>query len=133
MLSDDVAQELEQHAEACTAARKALETALDKAESLSHGMPDAERDALLAPVAEALSDWQAAQQRFMNAVERSEAPNVSTAALLLKNNLEVDTTNARCGLPGAHVDGADQPFVLDLTGTRGQALTTAAMEYLDEE
>jgi hypothetical protein len=61
-------------------------------------------------------------------VEASEAPDVPMAALFLKNNADVDATNARRGLPGAHVEGTDQPFDLDLTGTRGTILTNAIME-----
>jgi len=50
------------------------------------------------------------------------------ASLFLKNKRDVDATNARRGIPGAHVDGTDQPFDLDLTGTRGTILMNAVME-----
>ena len=125
MLSDDTVRELEQHAAACDAARASLDDALDTAESA--GTLD---DNVLRSVAAALKDWRDAQQAFMDAVDRSEAPDVPMAALLLKQTADVDVANARCGLPGAPVEGTDQPFDLDMTGTRGQALTTAAMEVL---
>lgn len=125
MLSDDTVNELERHVEACDAAREALEDALDAADAA-----DTLDDDVLRPVAVALKDWRDAQQAFMEAVERSEAPDVPMAALLLKQTADVDATNARRGLPGASVDGTDQSFDLDMTGMRGQALTTAAMEVL---
>jgi hypothetical protein len=63
-------------------------------------------------------------------VEASEVDDVSTVAMLLKMNHGVDATEARRGLPGLSVDGATQPFDLDMTGTRGTLLTTAATEYV---
>lgn len=125
MLSDDTIAALEQHATACDEARAALEEALDAAERA--GTLD---DNTLRPVAKALKTWRDAQQAFMDAVERSEAPDVPMAALLLKQTADVDVSNARRGLPGASVDNADQPFDIDRTGMRGQALTTAATEVL---
>jgi hypothetical protein len=125
MLSDDTIATLEQHATACDEARSALEAALDDAEQA--GALD---DDVLHPVAVALADWRDAQQAFMDAVEQSEAPDVPMAALLLKQTADVDVSNARRGLPGAAVDNADQPFDIDMTGMRGQALTTAAMDVL---
>lgn len=125
MLSDDTVTALDRHVEACDAARAALDEALDAAEA--EGTLD---DATLRPVAEALKDWRDAQQAFMHAVEQSETPDVPMASMLLMRTAEVDASNARCGLPGAPVDGTDQPFNLDMTGMRGQALTTAAMEVL---
>lgn len=132
MLSDDLLADLEDHVDACDAARIALESALDDAETLGPDTsPDARTDVLQA-VADALGNWRDAQRQFMDAVEHGDVPNAQMAALFLKNDADVDASNARRGLPGAHVDGADQPFDVDLSGTRGQALTTAAMEYLDE-
>ncbi|NBB74296.1 MAG: hypothetical protein GVY35_11535 [Bacteroidetes bacterium] len=125
MLSDDTIATLEQHAAACDAARAALEDALDTAEQ--SGALD---DDTLRPVAAALKEWRDAQQGFMDAVAASEAPDVPMAALLLKQTADVDVSNARRGLPGASVDNADQPFDIDMTGMRGQALTTAAMDVL---
>lgn len=125
MLSDDTIATLERHAAACDDARAALEDALDEAERA--GTLDT---AALRPVGRALKDWRDAQQAFMEAVEQSEAPDVPMAALLLKQTADVDVSNARRGLPGASVEGANQPFDIDMTGMRGQALTTAAMEVL---
>jgi len=124
-LSDETIAALERAVADCDAARSDLEDALDAAEEA--GQPT---DNHLRDVAEALTHWQEAQEQFMDAVAESEAPDPSMAAMLLKRTADVDATNARMGLPGAHVDGADQPFELDMTGTRGQALTTAAMNYL---
>lgn len=123
-LSDDTLSALEQHAEACSAARHSLDTALDAAEQ--QGLS---KDTLTT-IADALRTWQSAQQRFMDAVAASEVTDVSMASLLLKNATGTDPADARCGIPGAYVEGADQPFPVDMTGTRGQALTTAAMEHL---
>jgi hypothetical protein len=123
-LSDSTLAALEEHAEACNDARGALDDALDAADA------DGLSDDALREVAAALRDWQAAQQAFMDAVAASEVSDPSTASLLLKNATGTDPSNARCGIPGAYVDGTDQPFNLDLSGTRGQALTTAAMDYL---
>jgi len=125
MLSDDLVDELRAAVTDCEAAREALQSALADAE----GSPDAD-DAQLRTIAEALEDWRDAEQRFMDAVEASEADDVSTAAMLLKMNHGIDATEARRGLPGVSVEGATQPFDLDMTGTRGTLLTTAAMEYV---
>jgi hypothetical protein len=81
-------------------------------------------------VGAALSDWRDAQERFMAAVEASGASDPATAALLLKTNHGVDASNARCGIPGTDVEGADQPFPLDLSGAQGMLLTQAATEHL---
>jgi len=125
MLSDDTIATLDRHAAACDEARAALEAALGDAAQA--GTLDEET---LRPVAHALADWRDAQQAFMDAVAQSEAPDVPMAALLLKQTADVDASNARRGLPGASVDNADQPFDIDMTGMRGQALTTAAMDVL---
>lgn len=125
MLSDATIASLEEHAAACDEARAALEDALDAAEQA--GSLD---EASLHPVGQALKNWRDAQQAFMDAVDASEAPDVPMAALLLKQTADVDVSNARRGLPGAAVEGANQPFDIDMTGMRGQALTTAAMEVL---
>lgn len=125
MLSDDTIADLEQHVEACNVAREELEVALDEADAA-----DTLDDDVLRPVAQALKDWRDAQQAFMEAVAQSEASDVPMAAMLLKQSAGVDATNARRGLPGAPVEGTDQPFDLDMTGMRGQALTTASMEVL---
>lgn len=127
MLSDETVAELEQHAEACDAAREALDEALDAADAA-----DTLDEKVLRPVGVALKDWRDAQQAFMDTVEQSEAPDVPMAAMLLKQTADVDASNARRGLPGAPVEGTDQPFDLDMTGMRGQALTTAAMEVLPD-
>lgn len=127
-MTDETIAELEAAVEACDAAREALTDALAAVDT-HDGAPDDE--AVLHPVGEALTEWRDAQRRFMTGVEASEAPDVATAAMMLKANHGIDSTNARRGLPGVHVEGTDQPFDLDLSGTRGTALTTAAMEYVD--
>ncbi len=127
-MTDETIAELEAAVEACDDAREALIEALDAADRHG-GAPDDE--AVLEPVGEALTDWRDAQQRFMQAVGASDTPDVATAAMMLKTNHGIDATNARRGLPGVHVEGTDKPFNLDLSGTRGTALTTAAMEYVD--
>jgi hypothetical protein len=129
MLADDIVSELEQYAADCDEARDALVTALREAESLDRRAPEEKQRPVLEPVAEALQDWHDAQTKFMDAVERSGAPNVEMAALLLKNNHAIETGNARRGLPGASVDGANQPFDVDTTGMRGEVLTRA-LDYL---
>ncbi len=126
MLTDDQVSEMEDAVSACEEARSALIEALDAAE----GDPTDEQ---VQAVGEALEAWRDAQQRFMAAVESSEVPDVSTAGMLLKTNHGVDATEARRGLPGVHVEGADQPFDVDLSGTRGSVLTTAAMEYVSSD
>ena len=128
MLSDESLQTLERHVNACDEARDELQDALDAAESVGRDAPAEKKTEALEPVADALRKWQSAQQAFMDAVEESEAPDVPMASLFLKNDADVDATNARRGLPGAHVEGTDQPFDLDLTGTRGTILTNAIME-----
>lgn len=130
MLSDDIVKEMERHVQACDEARAALNRALSTAEGRGLDSPD-DRTAALKPVAAALKDWRDAQRRFMETVERSEAPSVPMAALLLKNDAGVDATNARRGLPGASVEGTDQPFDVDLSGIRGQILTEATDHLSD--
>jgi hypothetical protein len=127
-MTDDTAAELEAAVAACDRAREALIEALSVVDDHDGAPDDA---AVLRPVGEALSDWRDAQRRFMNTVADADIPDVATAAMMLKMNHGVDATNARRGLPGVGVDGTDQPFDLDLSGTRGTALTTAAMEYVD--
>jgi hypothetical protein len=124
MLTNDDASEMEDAVSACEEARSALIEAMEAAE-------EEQTDEQLQAVGRALEAWRDAQQRFMAVVEASEVPDVSTAAMLLKTNHGVDSTEARRGLPGVHVDGADQPFDVDLSGTRGSVLTTAAMEYVE--
>ena len=128
MLADDHVAELEASVEACDAAREALTEALAAVDA-HNGAPDDE--SLLRPVGQALTDWRDAQRRFMDAVAEADVPDVATAAMMLKMNHGVDATNARRGLPGVNVEGTDKPFDLDLSGTRGTALTTAAMEYVE--
>lgn len=127
-MTDDTAAELEAAVEGCDQAREALIEALQAADD-HDGAPDDE--AVLRPVGEALSDWRDAQRRFMDAVAEADVPDVATAAMMLKMNHGVDATNARRGLPGVNVERTDKPFDLDLSGTRGTALTTAAMEYVE--
>lgn len=131
MISDETLQKLERHVDACDEARDALQDALDDAESVGPDASSDERAAALRPVADAVGAWRDAQQGFMEAVEASEAPDVPMAALFLKNNADIDASNARRGLPGAPVEGTDQPFDLDLSGTRGTILTNAIMEHLE--
>jgi hypothetical protein len=126
-MTDETIAELDAAVDACDAAREALIEALAAVDAHDGSADD---EAVLRPVGEALTDWRDAQRRFMAAVEASEAPDVPTAAMMLKANHGIDSTNARRGLPGVHVEGTDQPFDLDLSGTRGTALTTAAMEYV---
>ena len=125
MLSDELVDDMRTAVSDCRAAREDLESALEAAD----GASDAE-DAHLRAIAEALEDWRDAERRFMDAVEASEVDDVSTAAMLLKMNHGIDATEARRGLPGLSVDGATQPFDVDMSGTRGTLLTTAAMEYV---
>lgn len=128
MLADDTVENLEGAIRACNEARAALIEALDAAEAYDGDAPS--EPSVLEPVEAALENWRDAQQRFMTAVEMSGVPDPATAALLLKTNHGIDSSNARCGLPGASVEGADQPFDLDLTGMKGTILTEAATEYL---
>ena len=128
MLDDDSLAKLETAVRACDEAREALIDALDAAEA--HDDDATSTPSVLDPVGTALEDWRDAQQRFMALVDASGAPDPATAALLLKTNHGIDASNARCGLPGTDVDGADQPFPLDLTGAQGMILTQAATEHL---
>jgi hypothetical protein len=125
MLSDELVDDMRAAVADCEAAREALEAALEAAD----GAPDAE-DEHLRSIAEALENWRDAERCFMDAVEASEVDDVSTAAMLLKMNHGIDATEARRGLPGLSVDGATQPFDVDMSGTRGTLLTTAAMEHV---
>jgi len=124
IVTDDTAAELTAAVEACDEARAELETALDAAAA------EGDDEEHLQAVASALEAWRDGQRRFMELVDASEASDVATAAMLLKMNHGTDSTNARRGLPGVHVDGTDQPFDVDMSGTRGTVLTTAAMEYV---
>jgi hypothetical protein len=124
-VTDDTVEALTAAVEACDTARSSLEDALDSAEAA--GGKDEDH---LRAVATALENWRDSQRHFMKTVDQSEASDVATAAMLLKMNHGIDSTNARRGLPGVHVDGTDQPFDLDTSGTRGTVLTTAAMEYV---
>lgn len=128
MLSEDTVNEMEAAVRACDEAREALADALESAEA-HEGDPTSD-PAVMEPVGSALAKWRDAQEHFFAVVEASEASDPSTAGLLLKTNHGIDSSNARCGIPGTSVDGADQPFPLDLTGTQGGVLTQAAMEYL---
>ena len=125
MLSDDIAEKMTAAVEECESAREKLLSALVEAENVEG--PSADE---LGPIGEALEAWRDGQQRFMAAVEESDVSDVATAAMLLKTNHGIDSTEARRGIPGVHVEGANQPFDVDLSGTRGSLLTTAAMEYV---
>lgn len=125
MLSDDLVDEMRTVVAACETARDKLQSALEAAEQTNDP-----GETHLQAIGEALEDWRDAQQRFMAAVEASEADDVSTAAMLLKMNHGIDATEARRGLPGVSVEGANQPFDITLSGTRGTLLTTAAMEHV---
>lgn len=127
MLSNDTVADLEVAVEACNEARSDLVAALEAADS--HDAPTDDPSVMQA-VGDALEDWRNAQQQFMAAVKASSVSDVATASLLLKKNHGIDATNGRRGLPGLPVEGTDQPFDLDVTGTRGQILTQAAMEYV---
>lgn len=127
MLTDDAVDELKEAVQACDDARQALVEALDAAAAVD----DEESVSVLKPVGVALEDWRDAQQQFMGAVDASGVSDPATAALLLKTNHGVDASNARCGIPGTDVDGADQPFPLELTGAQGMVITQAAMEHLE--
>ena len=128
MIPDDLLDELTAAVQACDDARSALLNALDDAETTDD--PTADPSAL-AHVGQALADWRDAQERFMAAVEAADASDPATAALLLKTNHGVDATNARCGIPGTDVEGANQPFPLTLTGSQGMLVTQAATQHLD--
>ncbi|WP_251940051.1 hypothetical protein [Salinibacter ruber] len=128
MLPDESIDEIKAAVQACDDARAALVDALDDADTADDALADS---AALEPVGQALADWRDAQARFMAAVEAADASDPATTALLLKTNHGVDASNARCGIPGTDVEGADQPFPLDLTGAKGMLVTQAATEHLD--
>ncbi len=128
MLPDESIDEIKAAVQACDDARAALVDALDDADAADDALADS---AALEPVGQALADWRDAQARFMAAVEAADASDPATTALLLKTNHGVDASNARCGIPGTDVEGADQPFPLDLTGAKGMLVTQAATEHLD--
>ncbi len=128
MLPDESIDEIKAAVQACDDARAALVGALDDADATDDAPAD---PAALKPVGQALADWRDAQARFMAAVGAADASDPATTALLLKTNHGVDASNARCGIPGTDVEGADQPFPLDLTGAKGMLVTQAATEHLD--
>lgn len=128
MLPDESIDEIKVAVQACDDARAALVDALDDADAADDAPAD---PAALKPVGQALADWRDAQARFMAAVDAADASDPATTALLLKTNHGVDASNARCGIPGTDVEGADQPFPLDLTGAKGMLVTQAATEHLD--
>ena len=128
MLPDESIDEIKAAVQACDDARAALVDALDDADAADDALADS---AALEPVGQALADWRDAQARFMAAVEAADASDPATTALLLKTNHGVDASNARCGIPGTDVEGADQPFPLDLTGAKGMLVTQAATQHLD--
>jgi hypothetical protein len=129
MLIEDTVNNLKEAVHACDEARTALVEALEAADA-SEG--DARSDSsVLEPVGAALETWRDAQVRFMETVEASGVSDPATTALLLKTNHGIDASNARCGLPGTDVDGADQSLDLDLTGRWGSILTQAATDHVD--
>lgn len=128
MLPDESIDEITAAVQACDDARAALVDALDDADAADDALAD---PAALKPVGRALAKWRDAQEQFMSAVEAADASDPATTALLLKTNHGVDASNARCGIPGTDVEGADQPFPLDLTGAKGMLVTQAATEHLD--
>jgi len=125
MLSENAVSQFQEAVRTCNGARSELEQALD---SIPEKNPDDEL--YLRSVAETLESWRDGQRHFMEILEEASAPDLSTAAMLLKMNHGIDATNARCGIPGVPVEGADQPFPLDLMGRQGTVLTEAAMEYV---
>jgi hypothetical protein len=127
MLSDDLVDDLRTAVDTCEAAREDLLSALDDAAAQSDP-----GEAHLRAVGSALERWRDAQRSFVGTVEASAVDDAATAAMLLKMNHGVDATEARRGLPGVSVEGADQPFDVDLSGTRGTVLTTAAMDYVSD-
>lgn len=127
MIPDESLDELKAAVQACDDARTALVNALNDADAVDDASPDS---SVLEPVGGAIADWRDAQERFMAAVEAADVADPATAALLLKTNHGVDASNARCGIPGTDVEGANQPFPLDLTGSQGMLLTQAATEHL---
>lgn len=128
MLNDDTLDELKDAVRSCNEAREALVEALEAADAYDGDATS--ESSVLEPVEAALTDWRDAQQRFMSVVDASGVSDPATAALLLKTNHGIDASNARCGIPGTDVDGADQPFPLGLSGSQGMALTQAATEHL---
>ncbi|WP_103019059.1 hypothetical protein [Salinibacter altiplanensis] len=128
MLPDESLDDLTAAVQACDDARSALVDALNDAAPADDARADS---AALEPVGRALADWRTAQERFMSTVEAAGAADPATTALLLQTNHGVDASNARCGIPGTDVEGADQPFPLDLTGAEGMLLTQAATEHLE--
>lgn len=129
MLTDETVEELTEAVRACDEARESLVEALNTAEAYDGDALS--EPSVMEPVGVAVANWRDAQQQFMTAVSVSGASDPATAALLLKTNHGIDSSNARCGIPGTDVDGADQPFPLDLSGAQGMVLTQAATEYLD--
>ena len=128
MIDDDSLAKLETAVQSCDEARASLTEALDAADA--QGGDSTSDPSVLDPVGVAIADWRDAQQQFMAAVDASGVSDPATAALLLKTNHGIDASNARCGIPGTDVDGADQPFPLDLSGAQGMILTQAATEHL---
>jgi hypothetical protein len=125
MIDDSIAAKMESAATTCDEARDALENVL--AEVARDGEST---DDHLRSIADALEAWRDGQRTFMQLVEEADVPDLSTAAMLLKTNHGIDVSNVRRGLPGVPVEGADQPFDVDLTGRRGGALTEAAMHHV---
>lgn len=125
MLSDSIARKMEAAAASCDEARDALEGALSAVERDGEAT-----DEHLRSIAEALEAWHDGQRAFMRLVDAADVSDPSTATMLLKMNQGVDASNARRGLPGVPVEGADQSFDVDLTGRRGGALTEAAMHHV---
>lgn len=125
-LSDSTLQTLKEAVRSCDEARFSVEEVLD--EVANQGT----NDQLLHRLGDALADWRDGQRRFVSAVAKADVADVSTAALLLKTNQGIDASNARRGVPGLPVEGADQPFDVDTTGRRGSAVLTAATSYVDD-
>lgn len=125
MISDAIASKMESAAATCDDAREALEDVLTEVEQVGEAT-----DEHLQAIADALEAWRDGQRAFMRLVDDADAPDLSTAAMLLKTNRGIDVSNARRGLPGVPVAGTDQPFDVDITGRRGGALTEAAMNYV---
>lgn len=124
MLSDDLVDQMRSAVSRCEAAREDLLSALTAAER-----EEDPGESKLRSIGEALEAWRDAERQFMEAVDASDVDDVSTAAMLLKMNHGIDATEARRGLPGASVEGATQPFDVDLSGTRG-SLLMAATEFV---
>lgn len=124
MISDATAQKLERAVQDCDEARAAVERLLNSATGTSENDEET-----LTRLANALVRWRKAQRRFMEEIGAADDLDVATAALLLKTNRGVEPANARRGIPGLPVEGTDQPFDLDTTGKRGQALMRAVTEH----